>query len=413
MNLRLFVVCFATAAVGLSMVIVSVSKLFLFLACLASLVSFRRKRSTATLAELRFTPIAVIGTLTIFWLSLFWTSAPDSDALGSLVKYGKLLVILLIFALIKNRQEALLATASFLATQCFLVVSSWILFLGINLPWATSNMAMTHYAVFSSYLDQGIMSSVFAAICWHLRELIPGRHSKILILFFVVLTLSNVFFILSGRTGHLVAIALISLAAMWELPAKYRRIAVFVPFLLVFVLAISSSKVRERFILVSTEVQLYASQQKSVTSSGVRLGLWSSSIEIMKRHVVLGAGVGSWSTEYNRLKQQQNSQHENVSGNFNPHNEYLLWGVQLGFMGIFLYLLLLYAIFFDSRQMRKREARALLSAVMALAVSCLFNSSIYDALIGDFFCIIIGLLLALGLKRHDPSDVPLIPRFAT
>jgi hypothetical protein len=32
-------------------------------------------------------------------------------------------------------------------------------------------------------------------------------------------------------------------------------------------------------------------------------------------------------------------------------------------------------------------------------VACLFNASIYDALIGDFFCVSIGLLLALGLSK--------------
>ena len=50
------------------------------------------------------------------------------------------------------------------------------------------------------------------------------------------------------------------------------------------------------------------------------------------------------------------------------------------------------------------------SALLALAVACLFNSTLYDGLIGDFFCVLIGLLLALGLSK--PAGPPL-PEGAT
>ena len=386
------------------MVIVSISKLLLFLAGLTSLLLCCRKRSTSTFAELRFTPTAILSVLALFSLSLLWTTAPDSDALGSLAKYGKLLAIMLVFLLIKTRQEALYAATSFFAAQCFLLASSWILFFGAPVPWATSNMALTQYAVFSSYLDQGIISAVFAALCWHLRELMPGRYGKPFVILLIALALSNVFFVLKGRTGHVVAIALISLAAMWELPTRYRCAAFFLPFLLVFALTMGSSKLRERFSLVTTELQAYSSQQQSVTSSGIRLGLWSSSIQMMQKHAFLGTGVGSWSTEYNRLQREKNPQHEDIQGNFNPHNEYLLWSVQLGFAGVFLYLALLCALIADAQRMRKNEARALFSAVMALAIAGLFNSSLYDSYIGDFFCIVIGLLLALGLRERKSKN---------
>jgi hypothetical protein len=46
--------------------------------------------------------------------------------------------------------------------------------------------------------------------------------------------------------------------------------------------------------------------------------------------------------------------------------------------------------------MDEKFKRALQTCVAGLAVACLFNSSLYDALIGDFFCVTLGLLLALG-----------------
>jgi O-antigen ligase len=43
--------------------------------------------------------------------------------------------------------------------------------------------------------------------------------------------------------------------------------------------------------------------------------------------------------------------------------------------------------------------------VVALAIACMFNSSLYDGLIGDYFCIVLGLLLGLGLAlRRDAPE---------
>jgi hypothetical protein len=43
--------------------------------------------------------------------------------------------------------------------------------------------------------------------------------------------------------------------------------------------------------------------------------------------------------------------------------------------------------------------RATHTAVAVTTVACLFNSSLYDALIGDYLCTVLGLLLALGVQQ--------------
>lgn len=50
----------------------------------------------------------------------------------------------------------------------------------------------------------------------------------------------------------------------------------------------------------------------------------------MGQHPLAGAGVGSWSTESNRLQREKNPTHIDIDSNGNPHQEYLMWGVQLG-----------------------------------------------------------------------------------
>lgn len=408
-NFRLAIICIAAASVGLSMAIISIAKLLLLSCGLATLLFGQRARGADKSLTAAYTPIAVLLAIFAFAISLLWTVAPQADALGSVAKYGKLLVIVLMISLIRDRREAMYALGAFVLAQFFLMASSWMLFFHLPVPWATSNMALTQYAVFSSYLDQGLMGALLAAVCWHLRGLAPGRFGRHLAVLAALVSLSNVLFVLSGRSGHVVAIALLSLAIMWELPNRYRAVVVLLPFLLALALFFSSAKVRERLTQVKTEVQSYSTQTEPTTSSGIRLGLWRRAIQIISQHPLTGSGVGSWSTEYNRLQRAQNPAHKDIAGSGNPHQEYLLWGVQLGIPGILIICGLLFSVLRDTLRMEKPYARAAQSALLALAVACLFNASLYDALIGDFFCVLIGLLLALGLSKA-PNQAIAVPQ---
>ena len=128
----------------------------------------------------------------------------------------------------------------------------------------------------------------------------------------------------------------------------------------------------------------------------------------MMERPLAGAGIGSWSGEYNRLERAENPAHVDINSNGNPHQEYLLWGVQLGLPGVLLLLTLMMAMLADTRTMAPHFARATQSTLLALATACFFNASLYDAQIGDFFCVLLGLLLAAGLHQppHYSLDAP-------
>ena len=387
------------------MVLISIAKFMLLVGGMVVMLQAPRPAATGNRLTGTQTPLVVLVILASFALSLFWTVAPQADALGSVAKYGKLLMIVLLLALIRDRRDATYALAAFVLAQTFLLASSWMLFAHLPVPWATSDMALTENAVFSSYLDEGIIGAVFAAVCWHLRDLAPGKFGRHAAVFVAMMALLNVFFVLIGRSGHIIAIALLSLAIMWELPKRYRAVVVLLPFVLALGLFFSSSKVRERLTQVETEVQAYSPQVTSVTSSGLRLVFWGSAAQMIAQRPLQGFGVGSWSTEFNRLQREKNPAHIDIDGNGNPHQEYLLWGVQLGIPGILLLVALMVSVLRDSAKMEKHCARATQSTLVALAVACLFNASLYDAQIGDFFCVLLGLLLALGLNARQPQAI--------
>lgn len=405
-NARLAAVCLATASAGLSVVIISLAKVWLLITALVVLL--RNKQAAVKEAPLQkmWTPRLVLVIVFAFAASLLWTSAPMSLALGAMGKYGKFLVIPALLVLIRTSREATWALAAFLGAQAFLLISSWLLYFHLPVIWATSRTAQTSYAVFSSYLDQGIMSAVVAAVFWHLKTLAPNRSLFYASVVMSLLALGNVFIVFTGRTGHLVGVAMMSLAIFWALPKRYRFASLLVPPLIFLLVFFSFDKVAQRFSAIKTDVSAYSAGIGAATSADNRLDFWVGSLEAIAEKPFGGTGVGSWATEYNRIQGLKNSAFKNLGnraeGNHgNPHQEFLLWGVQLGVGGIVLLLAFLGAVMLDLLKMAPPVARAGQSVLAALVVSCLFNSSLYDAYIGDFFCLSLGVLLAYGIRSRD------------
>ena len=383
-----------SAAVGLPIAFVSLAKLLLVVTGLIYLINPVTWQKTQRTFFPTMTVIWILLSILAMAVSITWSSAPSTDTYSSFAKYGKLLLIALLPLLIRSRQEGLLALTVFVTVQAFLLLSSWMLFLHLPMPWATSSTARTQYAVFSSYLDQGIMSAVLAAVCWHLRPLLLHQWQQNTAVLVAVSAVVNVLFVLEGRSGHLVAIALLSMAIMWALPKKYRLLVILLPFLIALGVYAGSVKVHERANLMISEASAFGNDTNRATSTGIRLGFWSDAIQIIKEHPWGGTGAGSWSTQYNQLERARNAKHVDIAGNGNPHQEYLLWGVQLGVPGLLLFCTLIAAMFRDSFKLERPFKRTSQSVIVAFAVACMFNSSLYDALIGDFFCVLLGLLFA-------------------
>ena len=404
-NARLAAVCLATASAGLSIAIISLAKVLLLITALVVLM--RNKQATlkenAPLKKM-WTPRLVLVILFVFAASLLWTSAPMSQALGAMGKYGKFLVIPALLVLIRTPREATWALVAFLGTQAFLLISSWLLYFHLPVIWATSRAAQASYAVFSSYLDQSIMSAVVAAIFWHLKTLAPNRPLFYVCVGMSILALGNVFILFTGRTGHLVGIAMMSLVILWALPKRYRFVSLLLPPLLFLLVFFSFDNVAQRFSGIKADMSAYSAGIGAATSADNRLDFWVGSLEAIAEKPFVGTGVGSWATEYNRIVGSKYPTHKDIGVGGNPHQEILLWGVQLGVGGVMLLLAFLGAAMVDFLKVDSPVARAGQSVLAALTVSCLFNSSIYDDLIGDFFCLSLGVLLAYGIRTHDASS---------
>lgn len=404
MNARVAIVSLAAASAGLSMAAMSLAKLFLFLAVLLVLTGTNHKPDRPESWQALWTPKIILVILTALACSLLWTTGPFDQAMEAVGKYGKFLVIPAILILIRSRQEASLVLTIFLGFQILLLSSSWLLYFHVPVAWASGKHAKEFFAVFSTYLDQSIMSAVVAALFWHLKSLAPNRFMFYAAVAISLLALGSVFFVFVGRTGQLVGLTLIALAFFWALPRRYRLASVAIP-PLIAALAFTLGAIPQRFLTAGSEVASYMDKPAAITSTGVRLYFWKTSLEAMAQKPMLGSGAGSWTTEYNRIESLKNTDFEAMKAASNPHQEFLLWGVQLGFGGVLLLLAFMGSLMKDFLEMDAPIARAGQSVLAALVVSCLFNSSLYDANIGSFFCLTLGVLLAWGIQSRNMSKV--------
>lgn len=394
------------AAAPISIAATSVGKLLVLVLGLGLLLwAVLRHAPVDALSRLRTAPMVLLM-LGILGLSLSYTSAPLAQALNDFAKYGKLLLIPLVLVLVRERRHAMLALGVYMVAQSFVMFSSYLLSMGMELPWVTKSVRTSIGTVYSSYLDQSIMTAGFAAVCWHLRAGFGGSRGTWLAIAFAALATVNVLFLLPGRSGHLAMIAVLSLALLWAVPARWRLATLFAPVLLVGLTAVMSPQFKLRLEQVVNESRQYRSSDSDpMTSSGQRLHFWNRSLQAIAQRPISGFGVGSWNHEYTRLEAGTPS--AATAKVRNPHQEYLLWGVQLGLPGIALLLGLMAAVGLDARGFAPAIRRATWSILTVFMVACLFNSSLFDALIGDYFCLMFGLLLALGLT--DARERPTAP----
>ncbi|MDD5028437.1 MAG: O-antigen ligase family protein [Rhodoferax sp.] len=400
-RLRLFLLGFVAVSVSLPMAWVSLGKLVLFVTCLTYLVGQLIQKKGDTAPASLWSVRLIFFIVASFAFSLSWTEAPLTIAVLAFTKHSKLIEVVLLISLLRTPREALGVLGVYLAGQTFLLLSSWLMVVGWRVPWATSDLIPQYKnVVFSTYLDQTLMSCAAATMFWHLRSIwSQALWLKASLAALAIASVTNVLFFQEGKTGYVVALTVITLAFMWQMPRRWRVLALVVAPLCLGLLAwLGSAKIQERAAQVVNDGQNYTDHGNNLSSSGFRLHAWRRSLQAMAQQPLIGHGVGSWTQTVKRIEgpQAQLVFGQGMAGN--PHQEYLLWGVELGIAGSLLLLGLIACLVRDALRFDQPVKRATLAITAVMAVASLFNCSLYDALIGDFFVVTLGLLLALGLR---------------
>jgi len=406
-RLRLVLLSFVAMTVSLPMAWISLGKLVLFLTGLMYLSVRGIKNDKDDAISGLWTVKVVLLIVAAFGTSLLFTVAPADIALQAFAKHSKLLAIVLLIVLLRTKKEAAWVLLVFLVSQAFFIVTSWVMAAGISVPWVTSlDVPQYRYVVFSTYLDQTLIFAGTAAVFWHLRSQL-GRYPWVWIALALAALVNNVF-LQEGRTGYIASLVVLSLAIMWLVPRRLRLpTVVVIPMVLMTALYMGSSLVQKRVSLAVSEMQTYSTTGTGQTSSsGFRLQAWKRSLQAIAEEPAFGHGVGAWTTTVRRLEGERADEYFGKNLGSNAHQEYLMWGVELGVMGLLLFVAFIVALIRDALTFAQPISRAIISIAAVVAVVCLFNASMYDALIGDYFCVTLGVLMAVGLRGQKTTQHP-------
>ena len=315
---------------------------------------------------------------------VFYSPAETGDALSALKKYRELILFVMAVSYLHNEEnKAILAEKTFAAGSILLLSISYSMYFGL-VPTEKFGYSTVYH----------ITHSFFMAILafWALQKTIASAKFRLFWCFVFITTCINLFYIAPGRTGMLVFIVLTILTIFQHLSLKKALIGMLLCGGAIGAILISSENFSTRLQQAVVEIENYQ-PGSSRTSLGMRFDWWHNSIVLIKERPLLGHGTGSFEDEQKRLIKGTKTMKSD-----NPHNEYLLLGVQVGLVGVALYLSLLGGLFGASYKKKKPYNFLLQGVVLAMFCGCLMNSFLFDSHQGHFFAILSAILISTQSK---------------
>jgi O-antigen ligase len=326
-------------------------------------------------------------------------SDAEADTLSRQLKiFAKIGLILMVIIAADNVVVIDRAWAAFIFGACFTLISTY-LNIYILLPWSTSqNLGWgPDHTVFYNYISQSI---VFAfAIGYGLIHILEREDAflfnKLFWIIFSVLSLISMLFLSTGRVG-IVALAFVMIYLV-AFRFKLRGVLVLMSLGLIVLHTLSGeSGVVARLAVGIQDIQNFQGIQDSQTSWGARLSMYLLSINFITQAPLFGHGLGDYQTLAMAFYELPSMRA--VSGD-HPHNQYLYLFVELGIIGLGLYLWLHFSIFRSSRNLTKKWRQLANVFLIVLVVGSMFHAPFWMAGERNFFFPLIGLLAANGIHR--------------
>lgn len=336
----------------------------------------------------------LLALLLLFALAIAMAYSPTtfSESISTFKKYRELLFFVTVVCLIKAVPAgSKYCENSFLAGCIVLLTISYAMYFSL-IPSERYGYSTVYH----------ITHSFFMALLafWCLQKCFNPGSQRVLWLLLLTASTINLFYIAPGRTGMLVFIALLFLTLYQRLSLKNSLLATLVTIIMITGTYLSSDNFSTRVKQAIDEIQQYQPNE-SRTSLGMRFDWWQNSITLMWEKPLAGHGTGSF----------EKVQGDLVKGSLtkpsdNPHNEYLLIGVQTGMIGLLLFISLLLGLLVHSRKLKSPQRYLLQGVVVAMAFGSIMNSFLHDSHPGHFFAFISAILYcAVEEKKDDPKEI--------
>jgi O-antigen ligase len=330
-----------------------------------------------------------------------WSLAPALQALDTLGKYRPLLFFAIVLFLFAEERWRARLLWSFAGGALVLLCLSTAIELGVYQIVDPRGFSSAQNAtLYKSPITHGFIMSLVAygAALLALRASGARRWGLAGV---ALLAAFNVWFAVQGRTGYVVLSMLVLWLgyARWSLRGLAGAAAV-------LVLALGAAyqwapAFETRVSKAVEEAQDYRKQgQPGETSIGSRLHFWKRSAQWLAGHPLLGAGTGGWAEAFYQATEGDDPFMHNRARD-HPHNEYVHMAVQLGPLGLALFVAMLVAGWRGAARLPVPYPDLARGFVLAFAIGCLFSDFLRDSTEGHLWALLGGALFSAGLRRES------------
>jgi O-antigen ligase len=338
------------------------------------------KASRIAFYFLAFFALCVIG--------ISYTSAPFKDVSEILLKYGRFVFAVLLIPLFVEEKWRKWAIYAFLAAMVLTLFLSYVKYFG----WFGVKPQKLDVSIFKDHIQQNFL---MAFSCYFLAlYIIKHRNYWWIIGPLLVLAVHNTLFLSQGRSGYVVLIALMLLFVWQMFRWKGLILGTIAAVTLLGAAFLFSNAFSARMQAIGSEFQEYVQGYRN-TSIGMRMSYDLTSIEMIKKHPIIGTGTGSFETEYNKLFVQ------NVKRTTNPHNEYFNVMVQLGSVGLIFLLIIFYMTWRFSKDLPLQYKYVAQALTVVMIIGSCINSWLMDTTEGHFYVYFMALCFGAMLKQKE------------
>ena len=392
-HLGIFAACLMAATMTYSRSLFNIGALLLLVAWL---LSGRFHRIGATVSSHPAIAMALVLFGMIAVSALYSPEAPPA-AWRQVASYTDLLFIPLIAAFIDSQRNYRLFVAAAIFSLCVLLAAIHIhLFNHPNIRFNTG--------MYTSHIIEGFSLSILTLCSLafarsQLRNQLPVTAIAVCIALVAGYT---VFFINPGRGAQVALIVGLCVFGFLATPKGWRFITSGVLLMCGLFMVSQSDLMQARFTQAFAEIQSHETEKR--TSVGLRLNAWKASVDLWSQSPIVGHG----SKSYQLL--MHTTQDATVGGCNNgrnpvclqPHNQFFLFAVEQGGLGLALFIGLLAALAWPNVFKGKPPEPLAMAFALSFAAHAFFDSGLRMGYQSFTFVIITAVLIGRQILYLDP-----------
>jgi O-antigen ligase len=273
-----------------------------------------------------------------------------------------------------------------------------------KLGWLPDWTIFSYYHQYAG--NKSISLGIFLAIvaAWMLNEAFDASERRTMLAYLAAYAFTEwvVVQFAVTRTGTLMVYLLSALVILRRLKFNRRYLAMVAVVSVVIMGAVLSNSDGNRR-LQGVGAAITALQEGSVaTGESNRLQFLRVTGAMIAEKPIVGFGIGGWRQEYPVRAEGLETAFMST-----PHNDYLLYGSELGVIGLILLAWIFGALVFASLRTKSTKGTALLLVMVALVVSSMFNAMLRDWRFGVPMMLMIAIAYRDSRTVSSQSDVEL------